>query len=56
MKYSCCLYPEGTETIAQAEVAMLETYVTKAEIQDGMNILDLGYVDLSNKVYLGSSP
>ncbi|CAI4210204.1 unnamed protein product [Parascedosporium putredinis] len=42
MKYSCCLYPEGTETIAQAEVAMLETYVTKAEIQDGMNILDLG--------------
>jgi cation-transporting ATPase 13A2 len=23
MKYSCCLYPRGGETLAQAEVAML---------------------------------
>jgi cation-transporting ATPase 13A2 len=43
MKYSCCLYPKGTETLAQAEIAMVETYVIKAELKDGMSILDLGY-------------
>ena len=42
MKYSCCLYPEGSETLGQAEVAMLETYVQKAGLEDGMRILDLG--------------
>ena len=43
MKYSCCLYPTGTETLGQAEVAMLETYVEKAELEDSMRILDLGW-------------
>ncbi|KAK5017851.1 hypothetical protein LTR16_001567 [Cryomyces antarcticus] len=42
MKYSCCLYPKGSETLAQAEVAMLETYVQKAQLKDGQSILDLG--------------
>ena len=42
MKYSCCLYPTGKETLGQAEVEMLETYIEKAELADGMNILDLG--------------
>ena len=42
MKYSCCLYPTGTETLGQAEIAMLESYVEKAELEDGMRILDLG--------------
>ena len=42
MKYSCCLYPEGSETLGQAEVAMLETYVRRAGLEDGMRILDLG--------------
>lgn len=42
MKYSCCLYPKGTETLAQAEMAMLESYVQKAQLKDGMSILDLG--------------
>ncbi|PBP20539.1 hypothetical protein BUE80_DR008644 [Diplocarpon rosae] len=42
MKYSCCLYPKGCETLAQAEIAMLETYVAKAQLKDGMSILDLG--------------
>ncbi|KAM0324203.1 hypothetical protein ACHAQA_008397 [Verticillium albo-atrum] len=42
MKYSCCLYPQGQETLAQAEVAMLRTYVDKADLRDGMSILDLG--------------
>ncbi|KAI9890878.1 MAG: hypothetical protein M1814_003517 [Vezdaea aestivalis] len=42
MKYSACLYPKGTETLAQAEIAMLETYVKKAGLRDGQSILDLG--------------
>lgn len=42
MKYSCCLYPKSHETLAQAEIAMLETYVVKAGLEDGMSILDLG--------------
>lgn len=42
MKYSSCLYPTGKETLAEAEERMLETYVEKAELRDGMSILDLG--------------
>ena len=44
MKYSCSLYPTGSETLGQAEIEMLDTYVDKAELKDGMSILDLGYV------------
>lgn len=44
MKYSSCLYPTGAETLGQAEIEMLETYVEKAELIDGMRILDLGCV------------
>lgn len=43
MKYSCCLYPQGEETLGQAEVLMLQTYVQKADLRDGQSILDLGY-------------
>lgn len=42
MKYSCCLYPTGKETLGQAEVEMLEQYVERAQLADGMQILDLG--------------
>ena len=42
MKYSCCLYPTGKETLGQAEVEMLEQYIERAQISDGMRILDLG--------------
>jgi cation-transporting P-type ATPase 13A2 len=35
MKHSCCLYPKGGETLAQAEIAMLQTYVQKAQLKDG---------------------
>lgn len=41
-KYSSCLYPTGKETLAQAEECMLESYCSKAQLQDGMEILDLG--------------
>lgn len=42
MKYSCCFYPKGSETLAQAEMAMLDLYVQRAELKDGMRIFDLG--------------
>ncbi|CEJ83162.1 Putative Cyclopropane-fatty-acyl-phospholipid synthase [[Torrubiella] hemipterigena] len=42
MKYSCCLYPTGKESLGEAEVLMLESYLKKAQIEDGMSILDLG--------------
>jgi hypothetical protein len=42
MKYSSCLYPKGGETLAQAEIAMLSSYVEKAGLKNGMRILDLG--------------
>ncbi|VVE12754.1 SAM-dependent methyltransferase [Pandoraea anhela] len=42
MKYSCCYYPTGNETLAQAEQAMLALYAERAGIRDGQRILDLG--------------
>jgi cation-transporting P-type ATPase 13A2 len=42
MKYSSCLYPKGTESLNQAEVEMLQLYLERAQLQDGMKILDLG--------------
>jgi cyclopropane-fatty-acyl-phospholipid synthase len=42
LKYSCCLYPGGDETLAQAEEAMLALYAERAGLADGMRILDLG--------------
>ena len=42
MKHSCCLYPKSGEMLAQAEIAMLQTYVQEARLKDGQNTLDLG--------------
>lgn len=42
MKYSCCLYPTGKETLAEAEELMLASYVEKAQLKPGMKVLDLG--------------
>jgi cyclopropane fatty-acyl-phospholipid synthase-like methyltransferase len=42
MKYSCSLFPTGKETLAEAEKAMLQEYISKAELENGMSILDLG--------------
>src|ERR1700722_17318747 len=42
LKYSCCLYRTGTETLDQAERAMLEEYAIRAQLTDGQRILDLG--------------
>ena len=43
MKYSSCLYPSGSESLHLAEIKMLELYVERAQLKDGMKILDLGY-------------
>jgi cyclopropane-fatty-acyl-phospholipid synthase len=42
MKYSACLWEDGTRTLADAEDAMLELTCRHARIEDGMRILDLG--------------
>jgi hypothetical protein len=58
MKYSACLYDlgggsregdgvVGGKTLEEAEVKMLECYVERAELRDGMSVLDLGCVSPS---------
>jgi cyclopropane-fatty-acyl-phospholipid synthase len=42
LKYSCCLWREGVETIAGAEDAMLALTCERAGVEDGMELLDLG--------------
>jgi cyclopropane-fatty-acyl-phospholipid synthase len=42
LKYSSCLYPSGNETLAEAEIAMLELSAARAGLADGQRILDLG--------------
>ena len=41
-KYSCCLYPTGKETLAQAELLALEETIAHAGLADGQTILELG--------------
>jgi cyclopropane-fatty-acyl-phospholipid synthase len=41
-KYSCCLYPTGQETLAEAERLALEETVVHAGLADGQSILELG--------------
>jgi cyclopropane-fatty-acyl-phospholipid synthase len=41
-KYSGCLWTDGVTTLDQAEEAMLDLTVTRAGVQDGMDVLDLG--------------
>ena len=41
-KYSSCLYPQGNETLDQAEEHMLDLYVQRGEFVDGQDILELG--------------
>jgi cyclopropane-fatty-acyl-phospholipid synthase len=42
LKYSCCFYATGTETLDEAEDAMLRLYVERAGLVDGQRVLDLG--------------
>jgi len=42
LKYSACLWSEGIESLADAELAALETTCRRAGIADGQRILELG--------------
>ena len=42
MKYSSCYYEAGAANLDEAETAMLEIYIQRAQLQDGMSILELG--------------
>ncbi len=42
LKYSSCLWPEGVRTLEQAEDAMLQLSCERAQLTDGMEILELG--------------
>ncbi len=42
LKYSCAYYPEGHETLAQAEEIMLALTCERAQLGDGQDILELG--------------
>jgi cyclopropane-fatty-acyl-phospholipid synthase len=42
LKYSCCWFPAGTETLDEAEEKMLALTCERARLKDGMNILELG--------------
>ena len=42
MKYSGCYYRHGSETLAEAEAAMLGLYCDRAQLADGQDILELG--------------
>lgn len=41
-KYSACYWPEGTDTLGQAEARMLELTCERADLADGQDILELG--------------
>jgi cyclopropane-fatty-acyl-phospholipid synthase len=42
LKYSSALFPDGCESLAEAEKAMLRLTCERAELADGHNILELG--------------
>ena len=42
LKYSCCYYPEGNESLDQAEEHMLALTCERAQVEDGMDLLELG--------------
>lgn len=54
-KYSCCLYPDKTTTLEQAETYALSETVRHADIRDGMNILELGCGWGSLSLYLAEN-
>lgn len=42
LKYSCCYFPTGSETLSQAEAAALSETCAHADLADGQRILELG--------------
>jgi len=42
MKYSSCLFPPGVASLAEAEEAMLSLTCERAQLRNGMDVLDFG--------------
>lgn len=42
LKYSCCYWPPGVSTLDEAEERMLALTCQRANLEDGMRVLDLG--------------
>jgi cyclopropane-fatty-acyl-phospholipid synthase len=42
LKYSCCYWPNEVGNLSEAEAAALELTVQRAELEDGMQVLDMG--------------
>jgi cyclopropane-fatty-acyl-phospholipid synthase len=42
LKYSCCWFEHGDESLAEGEEAMLRLYAERAQLADGQEILELG--------------
>ena len=42
LKYSCCYWPDGVDSITGAEAAALAKTCERAGIEDGMQVLDMG--------------
>ncbi|XAR69945.1 hypothetical protein NMG60_11001729 [Bertholletia excelsa] len=42
LKYSCCYFTDKSNTLEDAEKAMLELYCERAQLKDGHSVLDIG--------------
>ncbi|MDQ8185049.1 cyclopropane-fatty-acyl-phospholipid synthase family protein [Pelagicoccus sp. SDUM812002] len=42
LKYSCCYWPEGVNTLDEAEIASLRQICERAQLENGQRILELG--------------
>ena len=42
LKYSCCYWPDGVNTLDEAEESMLDLTCRRGQLEDGMTVLDLG--------------
>lgn len=42
LKYSCCYFSDKSNTLDDAEKAMLEIYCERVQLEDGQSILDVG--------------
>lgn len=42
LKYSCCFFETGSETLSDAEAAMLAKTCERAALEDGQDVLELG--------------
>lgn len=42
LKYSCCLWQDDVNSLAEAELRMLQLYARRAQLDNGQDVLDLG--------------